>query len=144
MRDIDIGLQCRVIDIVDEPHHVLDVAQQGQRKRFEFQGDFESQVLSVLGQFPAVVDTGFPLLRWRDHLLVPDVLAEHQQQVVGLVLVTEVQERVAAVHVEALDGGIEIDQANGDTADRDDWQTGLVALGLDQSSLPGCRCPVDR
>src|SRR5262249_37079429 len=83
-----------------------------------------------------------PLLRGRDDLPLPDVLAQDEEEVPRLVLVGEVEVRLAALEVETLHAGVEVDQADGDAGEADDGQAGPVALALDKAAL--LRAQVER
>src|SRR5262249_2173118 len=76
-----------------------------------------------------------PLLCRRDHLPLPNVLPQHQQHVLRLVLVGEVEVLATALQVETLHAGVEVDQAHGHAGDADDGQPGPVALALDEPTL---------
>src|SRR5205814_90233 len=65
----------------------------------------------------------------------PDVLPQDQEDVAGLVLVRQVEVRPAALQVEALHAGIEVDEADGDAGDADDGKPRAVALALDEQSF---------
>src|SRR5436309_12363960 len=82
-------------------------------------------------------DRQLPLLGRRDDLLFPNVLAEDQEQVPRVEFVAKVQILLAAVVVEPLDARVEIDQADGDTGDRDDRQADPLALAADEAALLG-------
>ena len=124
-----------MVHLVEEAHHAFDVVEQRQLERLQFQGDLQSQVGGVLAQLAAVADADLPLLGRRDHLPLPDVFAQHQQQVLGLVFVAQVEVSPAALQVEPLHAGIEVDQADGDASDADDRQAGPVALALDEPAF---------
>ena len=87
----------------------------------------------MVSQPAAIVHRRVPLLLGRNDFLVPDVLANHQQQVFCLVLVDQVQVCPCPIHVEFLDAGIKVDQAHCHTADRYDGQVQPVTLVLDKT-----------
>jgi len=64
-----------------------------------------------------------------------NVLAEHEQQVPRVQLIGEIKECLAPIHVEALDGHVEINQPDGHAAQGDDGQVRLLARGFDQLTL---------
>src|SRR5262249_21751302 len=70
------------------------------------------------------------------YLLFPDILSQHEQDVLGLILVGEIQIRPAALEVKALHRRIEVNEADGHAGDADDRQTGSVALPLDEPAPP--------
>src|SRR5439155_21780818 len=129
--NVDIGPHRRLVLIVQEAHHRLDVVDQRQLERLQLQGDLQPQVGGVFAQLGDVTDAGLPLLGRRDHLALPDVLADHQQQVFRRELVAQVQVCPASLEVEALHAGVEVDEADGDAGDTDDGQPGPLALAAD-------------
>ncbi len=135
MRDINIGLERGMIDFIDEADHGIDVVEQREGKRFEFQGDFQPQVGCVFGEPATILHRGLPLFCGGNDFAVPDVFPEDQQEVTGLVLVTEIEVILDPLEMEPLHAGIEINQADRDTADGHDGQVELVTGILDQSPL---------
>ncbi len=76
-----------------------------------------------------------PLRLWRDHLALPNVIAEHQQDVVGAEASGQVDEFFGALDVVLAHRVVEVDQAGGDHDDRDDRQVVVAASFLDQRGL---------
>ena len=56
VRDIEVGLHRRVIDIVEKPGHARHVVQERQLKRLKLERDLEPQVVGVFAQRPHVLD----------------------------------------------------------------------------------------
>src|SRR5262245_65871173 len=104
-------------------------------ERLELERELQSQVRGVIAQKLAILHAGFPLLLGRDYFLVPDVFAQNQQHVLGLVFIREVEEFFHSLDVKTLHAGIEIKQPDGHAGDRNDGQLQTVALGLDQPPL---------
>ena len=125
MRDIEVGLHRRAIDVVQEPGHARDVVQERECERLELECDLQAELRGVFAQRPHVLDGGRPLLGGRDHFLLPDVLAQDQQDVLGLEQVGHVEIGPHAVEVEPLDAGVEVDQADRHAGDAHDRQAGL-------------------
>ena len=121
----------------DKPVHRVHAVEQRQRERLEFQGDLQAQVGRVLAQVAAGGDGRLPLLGRRDHFLVPNVLAQHQEQVFRLEFVTHVEVFLAAIHMEPLHGRVKVDQPDGDARDADDGQAGAGTLVADEPPLAG-------
>ncbi len=69
-----------------------------------------------------------PLLRRRDHLALPDVLAENQKQVVRPELTGHVQVRADPLDMKPLHARVEVDQADGHARDADDGQAGAAHI----------------
>src|SRR5439155_7025871 len=59
----------------------------------------------------------------------------NQQQVLRLVFISKIEVSSAALDVEALDAGVEVDEADRHACNADDGQTCLVALAFDQQPL---------
>src|SRR5579885_3419794 len=137
MRYIDIGAHSGMIDIVQKTMHRLDIVDERELERLQLQGDLQVEIGGVFAQFADAADAGLPLLGWCNDLALPDVLAQHQQHVLGIVFVSQVEITAAAVEVEALDAGIEVDEADGDASDADDGQAGAFAFAADETTLAG-------
>src|SRR5208282_843152 len=137
--DIDVRLDGWMIHVVEEPDHALDVVEHGQLERLQFEGDLQVEIGRVLGQLAHVAHARPPLLGRSDYLSFPNVLAENEQQVAGLVFVREVEVRPAALQMEALDTRVEIDESKGHARHTDDGQPHPVALVLDQAPLAGAQ-----
>ena len=134
---VDVRLHRRMVHVVDEPHHVRHVVQERELERLQFERDLQTEVRRVVAERLRCLTPVCPLLRGRDDLPLPDVLAEHEEQVLGLEFVAEVEIRPAAIEVEPLHAGVEVDQPDRDAGDADDRQPGLVALGADELALLG-------
>ena len=132
MRDIQVGLHRGVGDLGEEPHHAGHVAQQRKLKRLELHGDLEAELAGVRTQETSLLDGQSPLFGGGDHLLLPEVFAQHQQEVTRPKLVGHVEILADPVHVEPLDAGIEVDEAQGHAGHADDGQPGAAALLADQ------------
>ena len=104
-------------------------------KGLELDRDLHAPLGGVAAQFPDGVDAEGPLLGRGDHLTLPDILAEHQQQVRAAQFGGQVEKCPAAVEVEAADGGIEVDKAERHAAQADDRQVELAAGLADQPPL---------
>jgi len=135
VRDVDIGADGGVIDVVQEPAHRIDVIDQRQLERLQLQRDLQPQVGGVLAQLADVAHAGLPLLGRRNHLPLPDVLAQHQQHVLGIIFVGQIKVLAAALEVEALHAGVEVDQPDGDAGNADDGQPGPITLALDETAF---------
>ena len=82
-----------------------------------------------------VLDAGCPLLGRRDHLLLPDVFAQDEQDVPRLEGTCHVEIGPDPLDVEPLDARVEVDQADRHAGDADDRQAGRVAFVLDEPLL---------
>ena len=83
------------------------------------------------------LDARPPLLRRRDHLLLPDVFTEHEQEVRAAELGRQVEEGPAAVEMKPPDRRIEVDQPEGHAAQAHDRQVEVAAGVFDQGPLGG-------
>ena len=112
-------------DVVEEPRHAVDVVQEREVERLQLQRDLQAEAGGVLAPAPGRSSTpARPLLGRRDHLALPDVLAQHEQDVPRLERVGHVEIRPDPVDVEPLDARVEVDQADRDAGDADDRQAG--------------------
>ena len=91
-------------------------------KRLQLQRDLHAERFGLFGQPATVFDTRLPLLGGRNHLAVPDVFAQHQQQVSRLQLVDEIEIGFRSLEMESLHARIEIDQTDGHATHRNDRQ----------------------
>ena len=73
----------------------------------------------------------------RNHLSLPDVLAQHEQYIFGIVFVSQIQIPPAALDMEALHARVEVDESDGHARDADDRQASLFALAADEAALAG-------
>ena len=81
------------------------------------------------------VDAEPPLLGRRDHLLLPDIFPEDEEQIAAAVVGGEIEVGPAAVEVEAAHRGAEVDEAERDAAQAHDRQIELAAGVGDQPPL---------
>src|SRR5262245_56044275 len=135
MGDVDVRLHCRMLHFVQEAHHAVNVVDQRQLERLQLKSNLQAKIGGVFAQLAYVFRSGLPLLLRRDDLPFPDIFAQHQQHVLGLVCVGQVEVSPAALQVKSLHGGVEIEQADGDAGNADDRQPGPVALALDEQPL---------
>ncbi len=109
-----------MIRLVEESSHSLDAIEQRQGKGFELQRNLQPQRRGVVGQSAAILDARPPLLGGWYHLAVPDVLTEHEEQILRLEFVDQVEVGFRTLDVKPLHARIEIDQTHRHAADRDD------------------------
>ena len=101
-------------------------------ERLELNGDLEAQPRGVVAQLAPRFHGPFPLILGRDHLLLPDVFAQHQQKVLGCELVDKIQMRLGTLQVELAHRPIEIRNAQRAAAHADDRQAHFAAGVLDE------------
>ena len=126
-----------MIYVIEKAHHRIHIIDERELERLQFQGDLQPEVAGGLAQLADVADAGLPLLRRRDDLPLPNVFAEHQQQIASLELVTHIEIAAAAFQVEALHARVEVDQSDGHAGDADDGQSDPFALAADQPAFAG-------
>ncbi len=80
MRDVEVGLHRRMIDVRQKPPHALHVIEQRQVERLEFQGNLDPEVRGMFPQHPDVGNARGPLFRGRNHLTLPDIFTQHEQR----------------------------------------------------------------
>ena len=117
-------------DVVQESHHALDVVEERQMERLQLDGDLQAQLAGVLAHFAHRLHGPVPLVARRDHFLLPDVLADHDEVVLRLQFVAELQVLLRAVDVEAADAGVEVDEAERAADHGDHRQARSRALSL--------------
>src|SRR5262249_50294888 len=125
----------RMVHVIDEAYHALDIVEQRQVKRLQLQGDLHTEIGRVIAEHLQVADSRLPLLLRRNHFLLPDVLTQNEQQVLRLVLIDQVEILLAPVNVKPLNTRIEVDEADGDAGDAYDGQAGRVTLALDEPAF---------
>src|SRR5215472_6270307 len=86
-------------------------------KWLDFERKLETEAVRVFGQLADLFHGPLPLVGRRNDFLLPDVLAEHQQQIPSLEFVAQVKIRLCTRDVEVPHGTIEIGDAES-TADR--------------------------
>jgi hypothetical protein len=136
--DVAVGHdRFRQADVVEEGEHRVDRVDEGELERLEFDGDPQAPVCCVGPELADGVDAEPPLLGRRDHLLLPDIFPENQEQIAAPVFSGEIEVGSAAVEVEAAHRGAEVDEAEGDAAQAHDRQIELAAGVGDQPALGG-------
>src|SRR5262249_28746224 len=121
MGDIDIGLHCRMIDLIQESHHILNVVQERKFEWLEFERDLSPELRCVLAQFTKVLHCRLPLLGGRDDFLLPNIFAQHKQDVLGIIFVCQVQIGPAALEMKTLHSRIEINEAKRNASNANYW-----------------------
>src|SRR5262249_41023547 len=122
VRDVDIRLHGRVVNLAQETKHAVHVVDERELERLQLQGDLQAQFRRMLAQAADIAGTRLPLVGRGNHLSLPDVLAQDQEQVPGLELIAQVKKGATALQVKALHGRIEVDEANGHAGHADDGQ----------------------
>ncbi|GBD35602.1 hypothetical protein HRbin36_00715 [bacterium HR36] len=122
-----------MVDLRQKSHHTVYIVEQGQFERFQLECDLQTEISRIVAEAAEVCDSAAPLLlRWNDFLL-PNIFAQDQKDILGLVFVSQVEVGLAALEMEPLHGTIEIHQAEGDAGDADNGQTDAVAFAFDQT-----------
>src|SRR5579872_3428392 len=106
-------------------------------KRLEFQRNFQPQAGGIFSERTNVLNAPCPLIPRRDHFLLPDIFAQHQQQVARFEFINEVQVSLATLDVEPLNRLIEVDESKRDAGDGNNGKTGFAACVLNQPTLFG-------
>ena len=96
-------------------------------ERFQLNHDIQAQISGVVSQNLAVFHSELPLFFCGDHFLLPDVFTNHEQVILCLERGTHVEIAFAALNVEFLDRGVEIDQTNTHPHHADDGQLQFIA-----------------
>jgi hypothetical protein len=94
---------------VDEAHHGIDAVQQAEAEGFQFQRNIDFPFPGVIAETPAGFNPPLPLGGWRDHFPLPDIFAQHEQNVLGPPMRGEINEFSGAFNVKLTDWVIEVD-----------------------------------
>ena len=135
VRDVGVRAHGRVVDLAHEADELVDVLDQRLRERLELEHDLDSlrrayspaSLTHRLGHVPDRLA--------REHLAVPVVLADDEQDVASAEVGALVDIGLDAVEREALHRGVEVDDAEGDADDGTDRQPDLLAGLLDLCAL---------
>src|SRR6516164_1009984 len=120
--DVDIGAHARVGALVHETSHGGHTVEQAQPERLQLECDVDFLLVSVIAEDATGLDSPAPLLgRWDDFSL-PNVFAEHEENVFRAPLSGKVNEGFAALHVEGAHGFIKVDKTDRDHGKRNDGQ----------------------
>ena len=90
VRYVDVRANRRMCHVPEKIHHLRNGVYQRKLERLQFERDLKPKRLSVLTEILHSFHGPLPLLGRRNDLLLPDILAEHQQQVFAAELITEV------------------------------------------------------
>src|SRR3954463_3270516 len=107
MADVDVRSDAGVTAFVDKANHRIHVVKEAQTERLQFESDVDILLLSVIAKTAAGFDPPLPLGCGRDDLALPDVFAEHEQNIFRVPGPSEVDEFLAALDVKFADGIIE-------------------------------------
>src|ERR1051325_1103120 len=100
--------------MIDESDHGLNIVQEAEAERFEFERDLNSLFRGVITEVTTTLNCPIPLgLGWND-LALPEIFPQHQQNIMGFPGSGEINEFFAASQVKLADRFIEIDQAERD------------------------------
>lgn len=138
MADVDVGFDAGVIAFINEANHFMDVVEEAEAERFEFEGDVDAFFVSIIAEAAASFDAPAPLVGGRNDFTLPDILAEDEKDVAGMPRAGEVDEFPATVEVEFTDGVVEIYETDGDDGQGDDGEIELGgSLGYATGFLAG-------
>ena len=112
--DVDIGAHARVVALVHETRHGGHTVEQAQPERLQLECDIDFLLVGVIAEDVTGLDSPAPLLGRRDDFPLPNVFAEHEENVFRTPLSSKVDEGFAALHVEGAYGFVEVDKAGRD------------------------------
>src|ERR1041385_8964495 len=135
MADVDVGPDARMIALVHETHHLVDVVEQAQAERFQFEREVDVASVGIIPQRAARLQAPLPLRLGRDDFALPNVFAEDEQNIPRAPSLGQVDEPPAALDVERAHRVIEIDQTHGHHRQRDDRQPQLLRGPGDQADF---------
>ena len=125
--DVDIGADARVAALVHETRHGDHAVEQAQPEGLQLECDIDSLLVGVIAEDATGLDGPAPLLGRRDDFSLPNVFAEHKENVLRSELSSKVDEGLAALHVEGTYGFVEVGQAGRDHGKRNDGQVAFPA-----------------
>src|SRR5258708_1698123 len=125
--DVDIGAYARVGALVHETHHGGHTVDQAQPERLQLECDIDFLLVGVVAEDATGLDSPAPLLGRRNDFSLPNVFAEHEENVFRTPLSSKVDEGFAALHVEGAYGFVEVDKAGRDDGKRNDGQVVFLA-----------------
>src|SRR5262249_15524102 len=120
--DVDIGADACVRTLVDKARHGRYAIKQTEPERLQLKSDVDFLLVSVIAEDTTGLDCPTPLVGRRNDLSLPDVFAEHEENVFRTPFCGKVDEGFAALHVKGAHGFIEVDQAGGNDGKRNDGQ----------------------
>src|SRR5579883_200950 len=125
MADVNVRFYARVSALIHEAGHFANVVEQAEAERLEFKRNVNLTFVRVITQAAAGFNAPLPLrLRGYD-LALPDVFAEHQQDVFCAPGLGKVNVTFAAFQMKFTDRLVEINQADGHNRQRNDGQNEL-------------------
>ena len=110
MTDIDVGADARVIAFIDEPNHGIDIIQEAQAKRLQFERDIYFLFVRVIANGSAGFEGPVPLRLGRNDLALPHIFSQHEQDIAGLPGAGQVDEFPGALDVKITNRRSEINQ----------------------------------
>ncbi len=120
--DVDIGVHARVGAFVHKTRHGGHTVEQAQSERLQLECDVDFLLVGVIAEDATGLDSPAPLLGRRDDFSLPNVFAEHEENVFRAPLSGKVNEGFAALHVEGAHGFVEVDKTGRDDGKRNDGQ----------------------
>ncbi len=114
MADVNIGFDPRMSAFVHETHHCRRAVQQAEAKRFQFQGDIDFLLAGVISKAAASLEAPLPLSGRCNNFALPNILAQHQQDVSCIPGVGKVNELLAAFDMKLTNGFVEVNQSESD------------------------------
>src|SRR5262249_56131507 len=112
--DVDIGAHGGVGALVHETCHGGHTVEQAQPERLQLECDVDFLLIGVIAEDATGLDSPAPLLGRRDDFSLPNVFAEHEENVFRAPLSGKVDEGFTALYVEGAHGFVEVDKAGRD------------------------------
>ena len=120
--DVDIGADARVGALFHETRHGGHTIEQAEPERLQFECDIDFLLVGVIAEDATGLNSPAPLLGRRNDFPLPNVFAEHEENVFRTPLSSKVNEGFAALHVEGAYGFVEVDKADRNDGKRNDGQ----------------------
>ena len=125
--DVNVGTDAWVAALVHETRHGGHTVEQAQPEGLQLECDINFLLVGVIAEDATGLDSPAPLLGRRDDFSLPNVFAEHKENVFRTQLSSKVDEGFAALNVEGAHGFVEVDKAGRDDGKRNDRQVAFLA-----------------
>src|ERR1051325_3360339 len=122
MADVNVRAHAIVGTLIDEAHHRIDIVEQTQAERLQFEGNIELMFAGVISELPAGFEAPVPLGFGRDDFALPNVFSQNEEDVFGAPGLRQVNKSFATFEVKVAHGFIEIDQSHCDHWQRNNRQ----------------------
>jgi hypothetical protein len=135
MADVDVGANAWMIAFVNEADHRIDIIEETEAKRFEFERNVDLPFVGIITDAAAGFEGPIPLRFGRNDFALPHVFAQDEEDVFGVPRSSEVDELLGAFDVEFADRRSKIDEAEGANRKGNNRQVQLFASVRDETDF---------